>query len=309
MADTSENDVIEHIANQIDQIARSIYTEHSDWLAAKDEMDGKAGELGNKRMTLCSNIAKLADEGEWSDEHIKSAIKMATARIAGNTPSDDKTSKAMQVFVSQVSLAAHEAVRGQWDTMTSVLAKAWDAEQEQAKVDKKAGRDADTPIKKFVSRPYELVLRAAREVIKPAEYGRKITDPSDRLTLRTPADVTHWARVNDPDMDATKVASKLESMIKQLKAMATIFADSDQHDLHVAARVLTPWVGSGDTKGTKLRMSKARADAARAKPNVSTPATTPPTVDTPVATPASEPLAGVADIESLMNDTAQLLAA
>lgn len=316
----TDKDLIEHIANQIDQIARSIYTEHSEWLEATEEANARNTDLVNKRLKLCSDIARVADEGDWNDEHIKSAVSMAVARIKGNSPGDDKTSKAMQVFVSQVTLAAHEKVRNQFDNLTDVLGKAWAAEQEQAKKDKKEGRDIDTPIKKFVSRPYELVLRACREIIKPGEYGRKLDDATDRLVLVHVPQVEAWARANDPDMDADKVASKLETMIKQLKAMASIFADTDQHDLYQAASTLAPWVGKGDTKGTKLRMSKAKADAARnatqAKPETPTPTPTPtPEVITPVATSeavATEeytPLEGVFSVDATLNDALDRLAA
>lgn len=320
---TNTNDAIEQIAVQIDQIARSIYTEHSEWLAAAEETANKNGELVNKRLKLCSDIAKIADDGEWQDDHIKAAIKMATARIAGNTPGDDKTSKAMQVFVSQVTLAAHAAVRGQFDTLTSVINKAWQAEQEQAKKDKKDGKAIDTPIKKFVSREYELVLRACREVIKPAEYGRKLDNPDDRLMLRTPKDVETWARVNDPDLDPVKTASQLDNVIKQLKAMASNFADTDQHALHVAAQALVPWVGSGDTKGTRLRMSRGRMLAAKAhadKPidaTVPEPVTTPVATEEPVYTPVTTfqsddeyaPLEGVFSVDAELNDALDRLAA
>jgi len=280
----SPADIIQSIANEIQALARGISGEHQDMLTAKNVFQGKSGDLVNKRMILCTEIARLADEQDWKDEHIKVAADKAKAMImsGNNDPSLAETSKAMQVFVSQIKLPAHESVRGQFETVRDVIHDAWLTEQENLAADKKAKvTPRPTPIKNFVSREYELVLRACREVIDPAAYGHNISDASDRLIIRSAQDVRDWAELNDPDKDPDKAEAKLATLAKSLNEISKIFGLQEVTDAY--AKI-------AGVKSSSLRQARQAKLKSQHKPAsapakaVSTPVAAPKAVSTPVVT-------------------------
>jgi hypothetical protein len=275
---------------------------HSAMMAAKDTMDGENRALTNVRLSVCKDIADLSQIHQWSEGDLEQAVKLAVATPSNNQPGQERTEKATAVFCSQIKAVAKPGVRGQFPTILAAIQTAWAAEQQEIALAKTEKRDPKDPLRKFVSREYEMVLRACREIHK-GETG---------LDLRTPDDVVQWAILNDPDFDAERVA-------KRVKALATVLHDFYQDFPHAALDAAKQAIASVPAKQlVEARNVKLAADAARLAamplrgpvPVPVAPLAIVPTPD-PGPSTAAEPAEGVINVDTLMNDApvAELLAA
>ena len=207
---------IHSACSQIGDDTRAI-AEHQ---AEVQELSARINGVGGTRLGIVTEIAAMSHAEQWTNSEVVAACGLAVKM--GN--SQDSTAKTIGVFISEMKTFASPKVREQFPTILEACQNAWAEEQEYlAGLEGDERKGADTPVRKFKSRIYHLVIEIARRV------------KADDIEVTTAEDVVEWARAHDPDLDADKVAGKLAKVIADIDA---IYTDFGQSDLKVAADFL-----------------------------------------------------------------------
>jgi hypothetical protein len=276
---------VQEIAAQIHQACVAITQPYAVQTQAKQDLDGASTALTNVRLGVCRNIAKLAHDNDWDDAYLDDAVKLAQATPGSN---DAQTKKAVEVFCSQVKACARPRVRGNFATIADAIAHAWAIEKQAMALAKDKKETADTPLRKFVSREYEMVLRACRE-INEGKTGLKITCAED---------VFAWARENDPDFDAERVAKRLKALAVALHEFYQNFPSAKVNDAKQAIASIAA-VDLVAARNAMLAAENAKRQAIPLAP-------IPPVIQARIDAPSAEPAEGVFDVDATMNDAALL---
>lgn len=172
-------------------------------LAKSDADDKHAGS----REDVIKTMADLSTKGSWTLGEIKAAVPIAAAKING----DDRGAKAHATFISEIKRVAYPLVRAHIPNFITLRDKVWDAEQEQLVMDK----SATTPVRHAFKRRYHVLLTG---LCGAAEEG---------LVLSTPAELTAYATLKNPDHDAAKILKRLDKIRQDLAEIAVDFPVED----------------------------------------------------------------------------------
>jgi hypothetical protein len=192
---------------------------------ASDEVTKLSASLGNERLAIAMEIAKLSTDGNWRADEIERACKRAAKSSNQKQPDANKdgdddderekiisvearTDKTVGTFISEVSLFANPKVREKFPTILASCKEAWEAEDaEKALLDKDDRKDFDPPVHKFSKRLYHLTTILSRAVKK------------GKLEITSAKDVVDYCVLNDPDFDVDRVAKRIEGVAKLLGEM------------------------------------------------------------------------------------------
>ena len=208
MADVKTKDLpqsVRDIAGVIRGLCVDIMGDHDAMLEAKDLASRHDAKEATDRMAICRKIAALSATNKWLADDIDAACNYAKSQPLGNRPTDDKTSKTIAVFCSEMKSIAHPRVREKFPVILQACQQAWDAEA--------LITEGEKPVKKFKSRFYKLIISAANATKK------------GEVNITSPKDVVDWAVENDPDFDEDKIEARLHALSKSMSKISGDFGD------------------------------------------------------------------------------------
>lgn len=234
------NDTIITMTAQLQAELGALLDPHRKQDAAKREAKAYGVKVEGVRWNAAHAIAKLSLDNQWSMSDLDEAAKAAVDAIGTN---DKATRKTLEVFASQLKATARPRVRIVFATTARAINDAW-AEEDQAIIDAAhADEKADTPIRNFVSRKFELLLRACRE----------IHENKTGLMLTCVQDVIDWAIDNTNEND--RAAKRIAAIVKSINDMNVEY---HLDDLKLASEYLA------GVKVEKLIAAKRALEAERA---------------------------------------------
>lgn len=198
------------------------------------------------RIAVIAEVAALSAAQDWTAAELKVACDQAAK---GN--SDDRSAKTVGVFISEMKTFASPKVRNELPTIIEACEAAWrDEEELLAECETTAERNAvETPVRKFKSRKYHLIMGAARAV------------KSGELRVECAQDIVDWCVENDPDFDEDKVAAKLKAVVD---ALEKIHVDFGMAEIRTAADYLITITGKELLASRKAMLNAAaQRDAER----------------------------------------------
>jgi len=264
---------VNDIASRI-RAACGVLSEPADRLfSAQDAMNAASQDGNNTRLSVISDVAAMAHAEDWTHAEVAQACERAAKM--GN--SDDRTAKTVGVFISEMKVFASPKVRGHLPDIKTTCEKLWADETELlASVEPGERKDVETPVRKWQSRFYHLIMHVSRAV-KDGKLAAPVTEQA----------LIDYAVANDPDHNETKVAAKLKSIIDQIDGF---HADFGMEELKIAADYLRT------ISGKELLASRRELLAAR-KALEPAPVVAPPTTAQPAqpAPEASEEDTGIVD--------------
>ena len=300
------------IAEQIRGLCSAIMGDTTEMANLREEIEELSDKVKNTRLAMCTEIAAMSSAGQWT----AGEIKRASAHAAKMGNSTEGAGKTVGVFCSEIGVFAHPDVRDDFPTILTACQEAW-ANERQAVKDSDDPKSVPTPIKKYQSREYKLILQTTR-AIRDGE-----------VVITCVADVVAWAVRNDPDFDEEKVEKRLKSAAEMLRKIAVDFAHGDVGQ----AATFLEGIEAKDLMDSRNAMLAAKAKQT-AKPLAPIPpvvaarvaaakAVTPPPAPAAPKTPPTPPQAapepmvvegsfpGAADLDNLLGDgeTAELAAA
>jgi hypothetical protein len=281
MAEVKTKDLpqsVRDIAGVIRGLCIDIMGDHDAMLEARDLAKTHDAKEATDRMSICVKIATLSAAKKWAAEDIDAACAYAKNQPLGNRPTDDKTSKTIAVFCSEMKSIAHPRVRERFPTMLTACQQAWDAET--------LITEGEKPIKKFKSRFYKLVIAAANATKR------------GEVSITTPDNVVDWAIENDPDFDEDKIEKRLHTLSATMSKISSDFGDPK-------IRLACEYIGTITAKSLKnsrvvmkkkLKAEEAARMAGHKLADVVVPIK-------PVETHETiEPAAGAFDLNAALND-------
>lgn len=161
----------------------------------------------NKREVIMGDLAILASQGAWSVKDVDAAAKMACGDAIGN----EALPKSVATFVGEARRAMHPDVRDRFPTLVKLRDEVWEVE----KAERKADKDAKTPLMSAFARSYHALVGMMGAVI----------DGTHSFVVAS--DVVAFAEARDPAMDPKKQADKIASILDQLAAISNTFPDQD----------------------------------------------------------------------------------
>ena len=160
-----------------------------------------------QREIVMAELALLASAGAWSVKDVDAAAKMACGDAIGN----EALPKSVATFVGEARRAMHPDVRDRFPTLVKLRDEVWEVE----KAERKADKDAKTPLMSAFARSYHALVGMMGAVI----------DGTHSFVVAS--DVVAFAEQRDPAMDPKKQADKIAAMLDQLAAISNTFPDQD----------------------------------------------------------------------------------
>ena len=283
-----ELEIAQHIRGACTKIAETL----ADKADAMESVQNLAASEVHGRVAVILEIADMASSQNWTESEVTWACSHA-AKVKGN---DERTSKSIATFCSEMKNVASVRVRLHVPAIYEHVKQAWDIETDMLVEDK----DAPKPLRKFAKRFYHLFTDAIRKT------------KTGEIWLTSAADVVTWAEANDPDLNAGTVADQIARIADQLADMFKNFAHSDLQDCAVALGALNQQALTATRVHPDLTttLPKRPQTAAQALSPVAAPPTPPQPLAAvqpaprPVSVPISEP---VIDAVSDIDDVSDLL--
>ena len=160
-----------------------------------------------QREIVMAELALLASAGAWSVKDVDAAAKMACGDAIGN----EALPKSVATFVGEARRAMHPDVRDHFPTLVKLRDEVWEVE----KAERKADKDAKTPLMSAFARSYHALVGMMGAVI----------DGTHSFVVAS--DVVAFAEARDPALDPKKQADKIASILDQLAAISNTFPDQD----------------------------------------------------------------------------------
>lgn len=174
---------------------------------AKDAKTAADEDHASSREGIITTVAALSTAGNWTLGEIKAAVALAAKKVNG----DDRAAKTHATFISEIKRVAYPLVRAHIPDFITLRDTVWDLEQEQLDLDK----SSPTPVRHAFKRRYHTLLSG---LCGAAEDG---------LIIVTPAELTAYATLKNPDLDAAKILKRLDKIRQDLADIAVDFPVED----------------------------------------------------------------------------------
>jgi hypothetical protein len=237
---------------------------------AMEAAQGAANDGNNTRLSVITDIAAMSHAEEWTHAEVAQACERAAKMGNSADGEQSRSARSVGVFISEMKTFASPKVRGHLPDLRATCEAVWADETELLASVEREDRDAiETPVRKWQSRFYHLIMNVSRAV----KEG-KLTAPMSK------DDLIAYAVANDPDHNATKVAARLKTLIGQIDGF---HADFEMEELKIAADYLRT-ISTDELMAARKALVAARA------------ALNPPPVWTPpvLVSPAPAPMEGAA---------------
>lgn len=205
--DTSRLDALRDMAAKIRSTVSPILDKDAASTEAREAATTASQAATTQREIVMAELALLASAGAWSVKDVDAAAKMACGDAIGN----EALPKSVATFVGEARRAMHPDVRDRFPTLVKLRDEVWEVE----KAERKADKDAKTPLMSAFARSYHALVGMMGAVI----------DGTHSFVVAS--DVVAFAEARDPAMDPKKQADKIASILDQLAAISNTFPDQD----------------------------------------------------------------------------------
>jgi hypothetical protein len=219
------SDRVDDIAHRIRAACSAVAEPTQRMEDAQEAMQEASRDGSNTRLSVVTDVAAMAHAEDWTNGEVAQACERAAKM--GNASGGDasRSAKSVGVFISEMKTFASPKVRGYLPNLREICDEAWADETELLASVEREDRDAiKTPVRKWQSRFYHLLMNVARAVKDGTLNGSM-----------SKQDLVDYAVANDPDHNATKVAARLKTIIASIDAF---HADFGMEELQTAAEYL-----------------------------------------------------------------------
>lgn len=223
---------VSDIARQIRGAVTPVLGPQAERADAKELLTAASQAEVSCREGIMVNLASLSQVGQWTTQEIGAAAGKAAAMT------NNETEKALATFIGETKRAMHPSVRAHVPGLIQLREMVWTAETEQRKAD----RDAPTPLRKAFSRSYHLLI---------AMFG----EAAEGRVFVTAQHVLDFASERDPDLDLDKVTKRLAGIRDML---VKFYADWPVDDIQVCVDALN--------EVDKKALKASRGDVVAEKP-------------------------------------------
>jgi len=219
------SDRVDDIAHRIRAACSAVAEPTQRMEDAQNAMQEASQDGNNTRLSVVTDIAKLSCDEDWTHGEVAQACERAAKMGNSNGGEASRSAKSVGVFISEMKTFASPKVRAALPNLRETCEGVWADEIEAlASVDREDRDNIKTPVHKWQSRFYHLLIHVARAV-KDAKLPASLTK----------RELIAYAVANDPDHDAAKVAARLKSILEKIDAF---HADFGMEELQTAADYL-----------------------------------------------------------------------
>jgi hypothetical protein len=216
---------VEDIAARIRAACVALSEPMDRYFEAEDAKNLASGDGNNTRLSVITDIAAMSHAESWTYGEVAQACERAAKMGNAQGAERSRTEKSVGVFISEMKTFASPKVRGYLPDLREVCESVWADETELlASVDREDRESIETPVRKWQSRFYHLLMNVARAV-KDGKLDGNLTKQG----------LIAYAVANDPDHNAVKVAARLKTILEKIDAF---HADFGMEELQTAADYL-----------------------------------------------------------------------
>lgn len=208
------------------------------------------------RLPTMLKAAKLSAVKGWSVKDIKAATTLARKSPLPGQNTAGVVSKTIDVFMSDLQVAMHPAVRNQFKAVWDAVEAAWTAEVAA----KAADEDAEMPCKRYGSGKYKLIVKLCREAREDKEIKlRTAIQVRDHCIANLPSNLSNVDIAANKCATIAKLIAKLQAEYHYDK-FQTIF---DYLSLGSLATEMETSRQAAIAKQAKLDAAKAKSQVAQ----------------------------------------------